>query len=175
MATSNLGDIECQGCSYLRIHDRPSMLEIPLRDSGRKCSNAVQQQAGGASKLTIKRMHACLATAMDSPRVTVSGHQAAWPPGRGPGGAAPQTPLSRILSLQRHRRWCMPFYSDAMISATSNVAFGNAYTSVQANNINRCCSECSEAKDHVYSVIVFCCSCCALYEAVAGSVYMTYP
>jgi hypothetical protein len=27
----------------------------------------------------------------------------------------------------------------------------------------------------MYSVIVFCCSCCALYEAVAGSVYMTYP
>jgi hypothetical protein len=31
----------------------------------------------------------------------------------------------------------MPFYSDAMISATSNVAFGNAYSNVQANNINR--------------------------------------
>jgi type IV secretory pathway VirB3-like protein len=26
----------------------------------------------------------------------------------------------------------------------------------------------------MYSVMVFCCSCCALHEAVAGSVYMTY-
>jgi hypothetical protein len=26
----------------------------------------------------------------------------------------------------------------------------------------------------MYSVVVFCCSCCALHEAVAGSVYMTY-
>jgi hypothetical protein len=26
----------------------------------------------------------------------------------------------------------------------------------------------------MYSVMVFCCSCCALHEAVAGSVYMPY-
>jgi hypothetical protein len=26
----------------------------------------------------------------------------------------------------------------------------------------------------MYSVIVFCCSCCALHEAAAGSIYMTY-
>ena len=30
----------------------------------------------------------------------------------------------------------MLFYSDAMTSTTSNVAFGNAYSSVQANTIN---------------------------------------
>jgi hypothetical protein len=26
----------------------------------------------------------------------------------------------------------------------------------------------------MYSVMVFCCSCCALHEAAAGSIYMTY-
>ena len=30
----------------------------------------------------------------------------------------------------------MLFYSDAMTSTTSNVVFGNAYSSIQANNIN---------------------------------------
>jgi hypothetical protein len=34
-----------------------------------------------------------------------------------------------------HHLWCMLFCSDAMTS-TSNIAFGNAYKSVQANNIN---------------------------------------
>jgi hypothetical protein len=33
---------------------------------------------------------------------------------------------------------------------------------------------CSVTKDHVYCSVVFCCSCCALNEVAAGSVYMTY-
>jgi hypothetical protein len=33
---------------------------------------------------------------------------------------------------------------------------------------------CSVTKDHVYCSVVLCCSCCALNEVAAGSVYMTY-
>jgi hypothetical protein len=38
-----------------------------------------------------------------------------------------------------------------------------------------CCGECSDPKDHVFCYgVVLCCSSCALSEAAAGSIYMTY-